>query len=122
MSWDAELQCKCCGANGDGLRDWNFTHNCNGMANTVLDEAGFERPVREGFDWKESFWAVLNGMEGPEGAAMLDIIIKGLEADPVRFDAMNPENGWGSRERLVEVLTEMRDSVPEFPTVWRCWG
>lgn len=124
MSWWAHLECKCCGAAGDFMeREWNYTHNCNRMANIALAEAGITVPPHPNHpELKMSWWDFLDGMEGPAGAAILDTIIKGLEADPVRFDAMNPENGWGSRENFVAVLTKMRDSVPEYPTVWRCNG
>jgi hypothetical protein len=125
MSWWAHLECKSCGGTDgeNGYREWNYTHNCNGMANTVLDESGFERPPRKGIsDMKESWWAILNGMEGPEGAAMLNTIVRGIEADPVRFGSMNPDNGWGDRDSFVKVLRAMRDAVPETPTVWRTSG
>ncbi len=69
-----------------------------------------------------AWWDLLHGRTGPEGAQLLDRIIKGLAADPERFRAMNPENGWGDYDSLLARLTEMRDAVPEWPTTWSVNG
>ena len=68
------------------------------------------------------WYEVLNGAEGPTGAAFLHAIIGQLEADPARYEAMNPPNKWGSYDSLLRVLREMRDAVPERPTTWRTSG
>ena len=133
MSWDAYLVDDRGHYNGD----WNHTHNCNGMANALLsaDElrdgairwwTKHNRPdvvdrIRGG-EMRGSWWDCLDGMSGPEGAAFLDRIIRGLEADPARFEAMNPENGWGSYDTFLSVLRDMRKSVPEWPTTWSVSG
>lgn len=143
MSWDAYLT----DDRGHSEGDWNYTHNTSVMIYAVLNEAkpGFlldvaarkyadsDRYVIENWrkpderrvlfrDRPAAWWDALDGMSGPEGAAYLDTIIKGLEADPERFRAMNPENGWGDYDRLVKVLTEMRNAVPEWPTTWGASG
>lgn len=123
MSWDADL----IDDRGHSDGEWNYTHNCNGMANAVLDENYEQRPVgEEVFCFKDkghvSWWRRLNGLSGPEGAAFLDTIIRGLEADPERFRAMNPPNGWGDYDSFLKRLTEMRNAVPEWPTTWRVSG
>ena len=100
MSWDASLRCVCC---GHALLDVNYTSNTNGMIRTAGEN-----------DWPHDF----TGLTGPEGAAYLDEVIRALRDDPARFDAMNPENGWGKRVSLLQVLNEMRDAVPEAPTRW----
>lgn len=109
MSWDAGLVCECCGASRGS---WNYTHNTNGMANAVL---GATSPGR-------SWWQQLNNLSGANGAALLNRIIKALEAAPFRFRAMNPDNGWGDYDSFVKVLTEMRDAVPEYRTYWEVSG
>lgn len=43
MSWDATLL----DADGEGVHDWNFTHNCNGMANAALDPHYEQRSVAD---------------------------------------------------------------------------
>jgi hypothetical protein len=101
---------------GDVDGDWNYTHNTSPMIYAVLEEAGGE------LHGSVSWWQHLNGMSGSDGAALLHEIIVRLEADPERFTAMNPENGWGSYDGLVRVLREMRVAVPEWPTTWACTG
>jgi hypothetical protein len=137
VSWDAYLT----DDRGHSDGEWNYTHNCNGMPARVFEDAGYELP------WDSrpcyalpidpatgcltyypngrhvvSWWDHLDGMSGPEGAAFLDIIIRGLEADPGRFRAMNPTNGWGDYDSFLKVLQEMRAAVPEWPTAWSVHG
>lgn len=52
---------------------------------------------------------------------MLDNL-RGLEQDMPRFREMNPDNGWGDIDQLVDIMRKMRDAVPEFPTTWRAHG
>ena len=123
MSWNAHLT----DDRGHNEGYWNYTHNCNGMANAVLDPDYQQRSTAEEvFRFKDkthvSWWKRLDGLSGPEGAALLDRIIRSLEADPERFRAMNPENGWGDYDSFVKLLTEMRDAVPEWPTTWSVNG
>lgn len=135
MSWDAHLY----DDRGHWEGDWNYTHNCNGMANDALTEdeltagsvrwwgrhnradivAEYESGERSGGSW----WACLDRTSGHEGAALLTRIIKTLEAEPDRFRAMNPDNGWGNYDDFLKVLTDMRDRVPEnWPTIWETSG
>lgn len=135
MSWDAHLV----DDRGHTEGDWNYTHNTSCMIYAVLADADVELPAstracsvydRETETWTRhpnghgtvAWWEHLDGMTGPEGAAYLDTILRGLEADPDRFRAMNPENGWGNYDDLVKLLTEMRNSVPEWPTTWSASG
>jgi len=41
--------------------------------------------------------------------------IQTLRSDPVRFRAMNPSNGWGSYEGLIEALERLRTACEEHP-------
>lgn len=123
MSWDAWLT----DDRGHTEGDWNYTHNCNGMANAVIDENYEQRPVFEEVfcithPEHKSWWRQLDGLSGARGAQFLDFIIRGLEADPDRFRAMNPENGWGDYDSFVKKLIDMRNSVPEWPTTWSVHG
>lgn len=103
MSWDADLTCDAC---GHAIVEQNYTHNTNGMINVALD--------------RDEHWLdALNGATGPEGARLLDGIIKELESDPPRFRAMNPPNGWGSYDSVLPLLRKMRDAVGEVPATWR---
>lgn len=116
MSWDADLVTP----DGETIGEWNYTHNTNGMIDAVLDAAPVESFAPQVFG--SCWWRTLNGMEGPEGAAFLHRIVTGLEADPARFRAMNPENGWGDYDQLVGVLWEMVRSVPERHATWEVCG
>lgn len=124
MSWDAWLT----DDRGHSEGDWNYTHNCNGMANAVLyaDYDTTQTTWNEVFHAdpnRPSWWRVLNGMSGLDGAMFLTNIIKGLEAEPERFRAMNPDNGWGNYDDFLRLLTQMRDAVPEnWPSVWGSSG
>lgn len=138
MSWDASL----IDDRGHVELDVNYTHNCNGMANVAAIEAGHRQMMRDrGLahwraagrddiadrneadpDYYDSWWSVLDGMTGPEGAAFLHDIISGMEADPERFVAMNPRNGWGDFDSFLDLLRRMRDAVPEWPTAWHTNG
>lgn len=103
MSWDASL---------DG-HSWNYTHNTSRMIYDVLREASYSLP--EELSW----WGALNGMDREAGTVFLDMIVKGLEARPEKYQAMNPENGWGDYNGLLKVLREMRDvSAAPMPRWW----
>jgi hypothetical protein len=110
MSWNAYLSCKSCDSTAG---DWNYTHNTNGMIAAAYESVSGE-PTEQcggslGAVIGAAWWNRLDGTTGPEGAAYLAQIIKGLEADPERFRAMNPENGWGDYGSLLDILREMRD-------------
>jgi hypothetical protein len=106
VSWDAYF---------DGL-DWNYTHNTTPMIYQVLEEAGVALAERE--PWYQR----LNGMTGREARDYLQVIVGGLEADPARFRAMNPPNGWGSYDDLLQVLREMRAAGEAACCDTRRWG
>lgn len=122
MSWDATLK----DDRGHIEGDWNFTHNTNGMIAAALHiQTGEAVAMCDGPLGPvigPAWWKLLDGKSGPDGAALLDRIIRGLEADPDLYRAMNPDNGWGDYDRLVKVLTDMRDAVPEWPTQWETSG
>jgi hypothetical protein len=92
VSWDASF---------DGS-DWNYTHNTNGMIAAAYQAVtGEPAPI-------SAWYRRLNGMSGREGSAYLGQIITGLEADPVRFQAMDPPNGWGCYARVLVILRTMK--------------
>ena len=125
MSWDADLEetCAACG-HVENYGSWNYTHNCNHMIGAVVEELGHELETH----WLighmgKSWFYVLHGMSGKDGHAFLQQILQRLQADPARFQAMNPENGWGSYETLLPVLRNMRQRSYEHPAArWRVDG
>lgn len=110
MSWDADLFQEF----GPSLGDWNYTHNTSPMIYVVLRESGNEVDG--------TWWNTLDGMDAPTSAKYLGLIIDGLVKDPARFRAMNPKNGWGDYDSLIQILKEMRDRIPEAPVRWSCSG
>lgn len=106
MSWDAYF----------GGSGWNYTHNTNGMIEAVLGDR--VKNTRSPF-WADlgntsmgegAWWDLLDGLDAAAGYRLLCEVIEGLQADPERFKAMEPDNGWGSYDGLLEVLEEMRDA------------
>jgi hypothetical protein len=123
MSWDAYLV----DDRGHDEGSWNYTHNCNGMANLALDAA--YKQAASVFDevfcpepGRLSWWKRLDGLEGPAGAELLNRIITNMESDPERYRALNPPNNWGDYDSFLKVLRDMRDAVPEWPTKWAVNG
>ena len=128
MSWDVDL----IDDRGHCEGSWNYTHNTSRMIYAVLEDAGVdlgtwaeERPgwnYSNGEPVRRTWWDHLNGMSGPDGAAYLHTIAEALADDPERFRAMNPENGWGNYDTLLDLLREMARSVPEWPCKWEANG
>lgn len=122
MSWDVRLT----DDRGHVEFDANYTHNVNRMLSEALVAAGkdpapdCEGPLGPAIG--PAWWKRLDGMTGDEGCAYIDSILTGLRSNPDRFRAMNPSNGWGDYDSLVNLLCKMRDAVPEWPTVWSASG
>ena len=89
----------------------NITHNLNNMA----DEAGLYKYLwrPDELDITEA-WQLLEPLR--VGLAI-------LEADPDRFRAFNPANGWGDYEGLVDFVCEYLNACAQYPkaevSVWR---
>lgn len=125
MGWDASLldnHCKLCGR-GDEVYETNYTHNCNRMMATVLEDHKYTL-TEPWFKWLgKAWWDVLNGKTGEHGARVLSLLVDSIEADPQRFRPMEPDNGWGSYDSVLEVLKQMRKASRENPSaVWNVSG
>jgi hypothetical protein len=77
--------------------DLNVTRNLTPM----LREAGLFRV--------EGFQGDLLGAPCSELAGIADGTLRTLEADPDRFKALNPANGWGDYEGAVDFVRRLRD-------------
>lgn len=107
MSWDADL----------GDHEWNYTHNTNGMIEEALERAGkTDSLAKTGEPWwsndsggmgKRAWWDLLDARSASDGSDLLWDILSQLRLDPAHFRAMNPGNGWGDYDSLVNVLLEM---------------
>lgn len=116
MSWDASLNTR---VDGKTITipgaEWNHTHNCNHMINAAMKDLGIEK--------KGPWWKQIDGKTASESNKFLGDVINVLQTDPIRFVAMNPDNGWGSYDSLLSVLGDMRDTGIQFPSAtWNVWG
>ena len=100
MGWDLSLKtkpCTHCGRADDG-GSWSYTYNTSPM----LRAAGL----------------VVQDLVGQTGAVCAERIAAALtvlRADPARFQAMNPSNGWGSYDGVCKVLDEVRAACAAHP-------
>ena len=88
---------------GDTVYERNITHNLGKMAS----EAGIYQHL-----WRPE---ELNITRARELAAPLEAGLALLKAHPARFKALNPSNGWGSYEGLVEFVTEYINACCAYP-------
>ena len=88
--------------------DYNITHNLGDMAEAAGMYSAMWHPEELGV--KKAF----------ELLPYLQVGIERLEAQPEFFKAMNPENGWGSYDGLVQFAREYRDACIANPDadVW----
>lgn len=108
MSWDASLDCATCNhASGE----WGYTYNTTPMTVHAAEAAGV---VWHGFQ------RTLDGMNALDGAQLLAAICDEMVLNAARYEAMNPENGWGNRAGIVEVMRQMIDAGVASPqSTWR---
>lgn len=85
---------------------WNYTSNCGRMWRTA------------GADLAE-----FHGKPAGECFPILVAAIQELKANPDKYRAMNPENGWGSYGGLLPALQELAVAFEHHPKaivqVWR---
>ena len=96
MGYGIYLSCPTCGESED---IGSVSRNLGSMYFDVLDDG-----IR-GLDHKKASDAI------PE----LEAAIQKLEAAPEKYCAMNPSNGWGSCEGLIEVLKRLLENCREKP-------
>ncbi len=94
MSWNIDIDHK---YSPDGI---NYTHNVNGMIRAA------------GMDWSAE---AIRKMTCEQFAHEVRLVFKVWDANPDRFRAMNPENGWGSYDSLRAALEEFVDKCDYFP-------
>lgn len=80
--------------------DMNYTHNVTGM-------------------WREA--GVYDALYMSDGKKAKDIIpelqkgIKHMQENPLEYQSMNPDNGWGSYESALPWLIEFYEKCLEYP-------
>lgn len=103
MSYDIWLErpaCEHCDAPETAVGDWNYTSNCGPM-------------------WRAA-GASLAGFHGQPASVCAPILrtaIAAMEADPAKFEALNPENGWGSYATLLPALRQLAELFEAHPTL-----
>jgi hypothetical protein len=120
MSWDASFSVP--DDHGDpiyvGDYSWNYTHNMNRAIEAALGEPaeGTTEPwwsrIRKDKSQpaalgSRSWWDLLDGRSGAEGAEFLGNLVTELRRDPDRYEALGPHNGWGDLDSLLKVLDQM---------------
>lgn len=83
--------------------DGNITHNLGGMAQAAGLYCVLWEPAEHGIDTAEQAIPLLR-----RGLAR-------MIAEPERFKAMNPKNGWGTYNRLVDFTLDVLRACEENP-------
>lgn len=60
-------------------------------------------------------WKDFLGLRAADAGRTWATVVAELRRDPQRYEAMNPENGWGSYEGAVEVLSALVQACERFP-------
>ena len=108
MSLDVYLECDCCKSE---LYSANITHNLNTMA----DEAGIYKAL-----WMPEELHITKADQ------LINILQEGLnllESEPIKFQLLNPSNGWGTYEGLIRFVRNYLQACITYPQarvrVWR---
>lgn len=97
-------------APGDESDGINVTYNLAGMFAAALDlpERLEERSTVFGL-------RLLDGAPGSEAGGVLRRAVERMEADPDKYRAMNPPNGWGDYEGALACLRYLHAGCVEHP-------
>lgn len=110
MSYDVHLEI---GVGGDeparlGFLDANYTWNVYPMFKAALGDEGFCN------DW--------DGLRAEIAADRCERTLAAFDADPDRFRALNPENGWGNYEGARAFIQAIGDACAKAPlATLRVW-
>lgn len=114
MSYDVSLytasapKCPTCGHEPE--REEHFSANHTSNTACMWYEAGCDI-------------ASFDGRCAKDLAASLRPAIDAMEADPGKYEPMEPENGWGSYESTLRFMRKILDACDEHPnatvSVWR---
>jgi hypothetical protein len=59
--------------------------------------------------------ADLNETNAGQSLPTLQRAVTAMEADPEKYQAMNPANGWGDYEGALDYLRKLRDACAAYP-------
>lgn len=104
---------------GDYIEVGNQTYNVGGMYADALGQAAGNNPISEIMGWTDRAGLyglhVFGGAPCVEAAGVLAQMVQRMEDDPVRYQAMNPSNGWGSYEGALAYLRRFARLCAEHP-------
>ncbi len=80
----------------------NYTYNCGKM---LVEAAGVSL-------------SEMNGWDADRAADTLTAAIAAMDADPTKYDAMNPANGWGNATGWRRFLEAIRDACTVAPNAF----
>ena len=81
----------------------NITHNLNSMAGACFLYEPLWRPI-------ENNWLIASDI-----TSLLFSGLTLLKSDPERFKLLNPENGWGKYETLIDFTETTLEACKKFP-------
>lgn len=58
----------------------------------------------------------LDGKQCREALPLLVAAVERMQAEPEKYRAMNPKNGWGNYEGALETLVKLREACERYPT------
>jgi hypothetical protein len=107
----------------DTVFDWNITHNLGGMADAAGLYEALWRPyrLRESYDIPEGNYDAEHEFEADQVILAKELIeplregLHRLKSDPEKYRKLNPKNGWGCYEGLVEFTSKYLDACYEYP-------
>lgn len=123
MGWDAILERTDLDDQKVTVGNWNFTHNTNQM---IVEAMGID-PAKLKDYWHKPlgkcWWDLFHGKRARDVWRLLDRAVNNLEKYPDQFGRLDSPNGWGTREHLLPVLTDMLKASRKYPdAVWSFWG
>lgn len=89
--------------NGEEVFSANITHNLNKMADVARIYIPLWKPEEIGITKAKQLYPLLQ-----EGLAAMVL-------DPEKFEALNPENGWGSYKNFVPWIFELIQACRMYP-------
>ena len=121
MSWDLYVGDECVG---------NYTHNTNAMIRAasiaprqIPDSPSVAAEVLFGAPVLGACWGDFDGRPAREAGLFARDIANELRCDPGRYSVLNPRNGWGDIESLLEFLDDVARHCEQNPdAVFRASG
>lgn len=124
MSWDLSIKvpgCERCGRGEDYPYERNYTHNCNAMIRAASihpfphqEVSTFAEVILRAPTTGEC-WGDYNDKPAKEAGAFASRIADELERDPEKYRPMQPENGWGSYDTVIELCRAVARACAEYP-------